>query len=180
MQKVCEDGFPFTFDFTGHDADAVAKKFLDLGLLVAQHIDGAAGMEAAHDHRDVFRAKQPRHVDGTGKLVGLHTDHAHQQFSARLLAPADNLFDRHFFGGFIEGGDFDVELAEQPALFDILGQAMQDVERVARQHAFPKTNQVAVIVILGRLDQNDMKFLALLQHRTHRLPNACKCLAHLL
>ena len=50
------------------------------------------------------------------------------------------------------------ELAEHTALFDIFGQAMENVERIARQHAFPKTNDVAVIVILGGLDQNDMKF----------------------
>ena len=88
----------------------------------------------------------------------------------RMILP-----DRNFLGGFIEGGDFDGELAEHPALSDILGQAMQDVERIARQHAFPKTNQVAVVVVLGWLDQNDMKFFDVFQRRFRHLPNACKC-----
>ena len=100
-------------------------------------------------------AKLSRHIDGAGKLIGLHADHANQQFGAGLFAPANDFADGYLFGGLVEGGHFNVELAEHSPFFDIFGQAMQHIERIARQHALPKADQIAVIVILGRLDQND-------------------------
>jgi hypothetical protein len=57
---------------------------------------------------------------------------------------------------------------------------MQDIEGIAGQHAFPETNDVAVVIVLRRLDQNDMEFVDLFQHLTRRLPRACKLRARLL
>ena len=121
-------------------------------------------------------AKLARHVDGAGKLIGLHADHADQQGGARFFAPTDDFAHRYLFGGFIEGGHFNVELAEYAPLFEIFGQAMQDVERIARQHAFPKSNQIAVIVVLGRLDQYDVESFDSFMRRhaaTLRLVSRC-------
>jgi hypothetical protein len=36
---------------------------------------------------------------------------------------------------------------------------VQDVERVAREHAFAKANHITVVVVLGGLDQDDAEFL---------------------
>ena len=53
---------------------------------------------------------------------------------------------------------------------------MQDVERVAREHAFPKANHIAVIVVLGGFDQNDAEFLErqLCSRLIDRLRPACE------
>jgi len=121
-----------------------------------------------------------RVIHRAGKLVGLHANQANEQRGAGLLAPANYFLERHFFRGLIEGRYFDGQVAENPARFDVLGQTVQNVEGVARQHSFPKANYVTVVVVLGRLDQNDMEFFGCFQHRSRPLPSACKSVLHLL
>ena len=79
VQIVGENAFPFSLDFAGNDADALAIELLNVGLLIAQHVDGAAGVKAAHDHGDPFGSENFCHVDGARKLIGLDADQANQQ-----------------------------------------------------------------------------------------------------
>ncbi len=180
MQIIGENAFPFSLDFTGNNANALAVKLLDVGFLIAQHIDRAAGMKTAHDHRHARGSEGPGHVHGSGKLVGLDADEADQKLGAGLLAPANNFSERYFLRGLIKGRDFDRQGAEHLACFDVFGETVQHVERVARQDSLPKTDDISIIVILGGLDQNDMKFFDFFQHRSHRLPpaSACKLARH--
>src|SRR5215510_4163047 len=73
VEKIGEDLFPLALDFTGYDADGLANEFLDVRLLLAEHVDGAAGMEATDDDRDVFSPKAPCDVESAWKLVCLHS-----------------------------------------------------------------------------------------------------------
>ena len=92
------------------------------------------------------------HVHGAGKLIGLDADQADEQFGARRFAPADNFCQRHLFGGFIESRDLDRQGSENSPRLDIFGEAMEHIQRVARQDAFPKTNHVTLVVVFGRFD----------------------------
>ena len=112
MEKIGQDHLPFTFDFAGHHADGFTDQFLNIRLLLPEHVDGAAGMKAAHDNGDPGGAENARHVESAGKLVGLHADHTNQQSGAGLAAPAKYLIDGNFFGGFVEGRHFDGQIAK--------------------------------------------------------------------
>ena len=94
----------------------------------------------------------------------------------RLPAPADNLSYREFFRSLVKGDDLYRKVAEDAAVFHGFGQTVQNVEGVAREHAFPKANDIPVVVVLGGLDQNDAEFL---KRRTgqwlgHRFMFSCK------
>src|SRR5215813_13393881 len=81
-----------------------------------------------------------------------------------------------FFCGFVEGRDFDWQLAKNSALLYVLSQTMEYVESIARQNTFPESNDVAIVVIFRRLDQNDMKFLDSLRRSLTAHP--CKSMQH--
>src|SRR6185503_21489 len=97
-----------------------------------------------------------------------------------MLAQAKNLFEGHLFSGLIEGGHLDRQGTEHSTRPDVLGEAMQHVESIARQHALPKPDYVTIVIVLGGLDQNDMKLLDVLQHRFRRLSlvSACNLARH--
>ena len=152
VQIVGENAFPFSFDFAGNDADALAIELLNVRLLIAQHVDRAAGVKAAHDDGDPLGAENLCHVHGAGKLIGLDADQANEQFNVRRFAPADNFCRRHLFGGFIESSNVDRQGSENAPRLDVFGQAMEHVQSVARQDAFPKTDHVTFVVVFGRFD----------------------------
>src|SRR5262249_20859295 len=62
VEKIGEDLFPLTLDFTGYHADRLPNEFLNVRLLFAEHVDCAAGMEATDDDGDVFSPKVPCYV----------------------------------------------------------------------------------------------------------------------
>ncbi len=78
-------------------------------------------MKPAHDDGDPLAPERFGHVHGARKLIGLDADQADEQLGGRRFAPSDNLGKRHFFRGFVEGGDFDGECSEHFACFDVLG-----------------------------------------------------------
>jgi len=61
------------------------------------------------------------------------------------------------FRSFVKGDDLNIKVAEDAAALHLFGQTMQDIQRIARQHAFPKTNHIAIVVVFGRLDQDNSK-----------------------
>src|SRR5215475_2729833 len=73
VEKIGEDLLPLPLDFAPHHADRLAHELLDVRLLFAEHVDGAAGMEAADDDGDVFSPKGPCYVESAWKLICLHS-----------------------------------------------------------------------------------------------------------
>src|SRR5262245_45703255 len=73
VEKIGKDLFPLTLDFAGHHADGFANELLNVRLLFSEHVDGAAGMEAADDDGDVFSPKAPCDVESPWKLICLHS-----------------------------------------------------------------------------------------------------------
>ena len=69
FEKIRQYPFPFAFDLTGNDADGFVHEFLDVRLLLAEHVDRAAGVKSADDDLDVLPAQNSRHVQGAGELV---------------------------------------------------------------------------------------------------------------
>ncbi len=171
VEVIGEYTFPLAFDFAGNHRNTFVQQFLYVRLLSAEHVDRAAGVKAAHDHGDALGFELTRHVEGAGKLIGLHADQANQQVGARLLAPANDFVDGNFFGGFIEGRHDDGQGAEHSAFPYVFGQAVQNIEGVARQHSFPEADDVTVVVVLRGLDQDDVELIDGCQHSLPSLPS---------
>src|SRR3989304_7472591 len=176
MERVRQDLRPVLLDFPGYDRDGFFNQRLDLRLLVAQHVDGAAGVESADDHIDPSSPELPSQVEGAWKLIGLDSHQPHDKLDRRAPAPANDFFYGEFFCSLIKGDDLNSKVAEYTIAFYLFGQTVQDVERVAREHTFPEANHIAVIVVLGGFDQNNAEFLKRqLWRRLHdRLTTACK------
>jgi hypothetical protein len=71
MKRVRQDLRPVFLYFPGYDRDRFFNHRLDIGFLIAQHVDGAARVESADDHIDPGSAELPSQVEGPWKLVGL-------------------------------------------------------------------------------------------------------------
>src|SRR6476620_5684859 len=121
MERIGQNLPPVVLDFTGYDGDGFFDQRLDVGLLIAQHIDGAAGVKAADDDSDPGSAKLAGQIEGPGKLVGLDPHQPHDEFGTRVPAPADNLSYREFLRSLVKGDDLYRKVAEYTAVFHGLG-----------------------------------------------------------
>src|SRR5712692_6261493 len=176
MQRVRQNFGPVLLDFTGYDRDGFFNQRLDVGFLIAQHIDGAAGVESADDHIDPGSAELPSQIECPWKLVGLDPHQSHDKLRRGAPAPVDNFFYREFFRSLVKGDDLDPKIAEYATAFHLFGQTVQDVESVAREHTFPKANHITVVVVLGGFDQDDPEFFKrrLCRWLLDRLMPTCK------
>src|SRR4030095_7837214 len=158
MERVRQNFGPVFLYFPGYDRDGFFNQRLDIGCLLTQHVDGAARVESAHDHIDPGSAELPSQIEGPWKLVGLDSHQSHDQLGGTVPAPADNFFYREFFCSLVKGDDLYTKGTEYATPFYLFGQTVQDVERVAREHAFPKANHITVVVVLGGFDQDNAEF----------------------
>src|SRR5882724_3228398 len=158
MERVRQNFGPVILYFPGYDRDGFFNQRLDIGFLIAQHVDGAARVESADDHIDPGSAELSSQVEGPWKLVGLDSHQPDHKLGRTAPAPADNFFYREFFCSLVKGDDLYPKGAEYTTAFYLFGQTVQDVERVAREHAFPKANHITVVVVLGGFDQDDTEF----------------------
>src|ERR1700752_4961004 len=105
MERIRQNCGPAFLDFSRYDRDGFSNQRLDIGFLIAQHVDGAARMESAHDHIDPGSSELPSQVEGPWKLVGLDSHHPHHKLGRTAPAPADNFFYREFFCSLVKGND---------------------------------------------------------------------------
>src|SRR6516164_10374743 len=112
MERIGQNLPPVLLDFTGYDRDGFFDQGLDVGFLIAQHVDGAAGVEAADDDIDPGSAKLPGEIECPWELVGLDSHQPHHQLGRGAPAPADNLSYRKAFGGLVKGDDLYGKIAE--------------------------------------------------------------------
>ena len=100
-------------------------------------------------------------ITGARELIGLHTNEADDGLGETpALGTADALY-RDFVDGFIEQVNLDVPGVAQALLPDqIFGEPGKTRERVARKNAAKMAHHIAVIIILGRLDEIEVKSFA--------------------
>jgi hypothetical protein len=115
-------------------------------------------MEAADRHLDAGGAEPAGDVHGPRKLVGLDPDQAHQARAAGPLEAPDDLVDRDHRVGLVVGVEDDVDVGSELAPLDHLErQAVEAGQRVRGDPGFPPLDDVAVVVVVGRFDQLDVK-----------------------
>jgi hypothetical protein len=117
----------------------------------------------------------PPEIKRARKLVGLNADQRHHA-AAGANAPCDrgNVDDGV---AFVASFNRDVDVGTEHAIArTILDQPVQAGEAVRRYHRAPPLNDVAVIVVMRRLDQNDPKYA--FDHSPHPKPNPQLSHAH--
>src|SRR5438128_9539924 len=119
MEPIRQDLRPVLFDFPRYNRDRFFHRRLDIGFLLAQHVDRTTGMESADDHIDPGSAELPSQVEGPWKLVGLDSHQPHHKLGRTALAPGDNFFYRKFFCSLVKGDDLDSKIAEHATAFHL-------------------------------------------------------------
>ncbi len=145
------------FGLAGEQMDAEIERFLQVGRQSRQHGDAAGHMKAAHDHGQPQRAEFSAEIERARILVGLHADQP-DHAAARGT-------DAFGHGGHIDDGvalvaglDLDIDVGAEHAVVGALPHQPIDAgERVRRQGRAQPLDDIAVPVVMRRLDQLDPK-----------------------
>jgi hypothetical protein len=115
-------------------------------------------MEAANGHRNTSVAERAREIEGARVLVSLHSG---EYDKPEIAVPAESLYDLlrpYARSDFIDNGNVDRNIGpECLARGGILEQAVENGERVRGYDRTHPLDDVTVVVIVGRLDQRQLK-----------------------
>jgi hypothetical protein len=115
-------------------------------------------MEAADHHVDAGLAQRPRDVERAGELVRLHADQADHAEAAVLRHEGDDSVGAHARIGLVHRRDVDGDVgAEHAALRRVGGEAVDGGERVRWNRGAHPLDDVAVGVVMRRLDQHQLE-----------------------
>ncbi len=107
MESIRQNLRPVPFNLTGHDRNGFSYQSLDLRFLLAQHIDGTAGVKSSDDYIDTCRPELPGQVKGPWKLVGLDTHQPYDDLGRRATAPTYDFLYWELFCGLVKCNNFD-------------------------------------------------------------------------
>ena len=107
------------------------------------------------------RPKTPGNIGGARKLVGLDADKRDDcHATGRLVGPYD-LVNRYFLHCIIQNLDAYFQIvAENPAVIQIFSEAVETGECVTGQDAAEMADHIALVIIFGRLNQDNRKAFA--------------------
>jgi hypothetical protein len=133
-------------------------------------------VETADADRDSGRQERPGKIDGARELVGLHPDQRDQGAAARSADSPNDPVRPDPAVGLVIGIESDGDVrAEQLAALGVLCQAVQGCEGIGGNRRPQPLNGIAVVVVMRRLDQHQMK-------RIRAVPGHCRlhrgCLTH--
>jgi hypothetical protein len=146
-----------TFGFAGEQGDAEIERLLKVGRQFAQHGQAAADVEAAHHDGEPSGAERAPEIERAWKLIRLH---AHQPDEAGpcgtdVAHDAAHPDDRVHF---VVRLNLDVHVrAEHSRVRALRQQAVDAGEAVRRHHRPQPLNDVAVVVVMRRHDQDDLE-----------------------
>jgi hypothetical protein len=164
---------PAVFRLSREEADPERLSLLQGHVHVVEHGNAARHMEPANADRKPLFSERPRQIQGAGKLVGLHADHGDERLAAGALDLAHDGRRAHAPIGLVERFDPDLDaVAQDLARRAILGNAVQACERVGRDRRKQPLDRVAVIVVMRRLDHDEMKDAAALRLNRHPCPTS--------
>ena len=131
--------------------------FLQVGRQFGQHGDASRDMEAADRDRHARFAKLAPDIERARKLIRLHPDQRdHSLIGEDALRNAGDVDDGV---ALVVNLDLDLDVrAENMALRAFVKQAVDAGQAVRGDGRAPPLDDVAVIVIVRRLDQNDREF----------------------
>jgi hypothetical protein len=102
--------------------------------------------------------KRPGEIDRARKLVRLHTDQPDQRPPPGFADRPDDSGRADALIGFIKGMEADADAgAEHLTPGGILCEPVQAGQRIRGYCGFDPADRIAVVVIMGRLDQHEME-----------------------
>ena len=144
------------FRFAGEQRDAHRLRGRQLFRHLRQHRDAARDMEAADAHLQARGAKLAREVNRPRILVRLRPDDADERPPALPLEVANDAARHDAAVGFVVGLDVDPDAgAQHLALPRILRQAEHAGKRIGRHDGAEPLDRIAVVVVMGRLDEDE-------------------------
>ena len=138
--------------------DAQLAAGVEFDRAAVQHRQAARDMEAAHDDRDAGGAERPRDIERAGILVRLHADQPDQAEAAVALEAREQRRHVDAGVGLVDRLDLDLDVrAEHLPLGAIAGDAVNRGQRIRRNRRAPPADDVAVVAVVRRLDQNEQE-----------------------
>ena len=153
---VAQEGGHAPLGLAGEQRDAEIERLFQVRRQLGQHREAAARMEPADHHRDAGGAELAADVERARELVRLHADQADE---ARLAAHVtDQALDVHDGVALVERLDRDVDVRAEHLVGGTIGkQPINAGEAVRRDGRAHPLDDVAVHVVMRRLDQNDFE-----------------------
>ena len=145
------------FGLAGEQMDAEIERFLQIGRQCRQHGNAAGDVKAAHDDIEPERTELPAEIERARILIRLHAD----QPDHAAAGGADALgHRRHIDDGvaLVTGVDLDVDVGAEHAVVGAFPHQPIDAgQRVRRQRRAQPLDDIAILVVVRRLDQLDPK-----------------------
>ena len=127
--------------------------------MAVEHRQAARDVKAAHGDRHAGVAERPGDVEGARILVRLDADQRHQAeiaVVARSVASSAGMFDARV--GLVDRLDVDADVRSEHLALGAVGRdAVERGQRVRRDHRPPPADHIPVVVIMRRLDEEELE-----------------------
>ena len=158
VRGILQDQVHPAFQLAGEHADAQVERLLQVGLHFGQHRETAGHMKSADHHRHARRTERAGDIECARILIRLHTDDPHQAESVVTPKQGKQLVDFDPGMDLVDHGDVDGRVGPQHgAQPRIPPQAVEHGERVRRNECAHPLDDISVVVVMRRLDQNELK-----------------------
>ena len=146
------------FRFARIERNPEVERFFERIRRLRQHGEAARDMESADDNRDPGRPKRPSAVHHPRELIRLHADETDHAKAAVVLDLAGDALGADAGVGLVDGEDLDVHVLAKNLIFHaFLRDAKQAGERIRGQRRLPPLDDIALVVVVRRLDQEQQK-----------------------
>ena len=158
VRRILQDAVHPSLQLAGEHAHAHVERRLEVGLQFRQHGEAAGDMESADHHRHAGRPERAGDVERAGILVRLHADDRDQAEPAVAPKLGEQLVDFDAGMDLVDHRDVDGGVgSEHGPLRRIAPQAVEHGERVRGDERAHPLDDVAVVVVMRRLDQDELE-----------------------
>ena len=158
LRGILKDDFEPLLGFAGKNGNAEIAREIEVDRLAVEHRQTAGDVKSAKRHRNARRAEGTRDIEGARILVRLHPHQRQQPEIVVAAEAADQLRDVDAGIGLVDQVDVDLDVvAEHVPPGAIEGEAIDRGEGIGGDQRPPPADDVAVIVVMGRLDQDELK-----------------------
>ena len=155
---VAQDFVEPPFRFARIERNAEVERRFERIRRLRQHREAARDMESADDHRDARGPQGAGAIHCAGELIRLHADEADHAKAAVVLNLAGDALRPDAGVGLVDGEDLDVHVLAKDLIFHaFLRDAEQAGERIGGQRRLPPLDDVALVVVMRRLDKEQHK-----------------------
>jgi hypothetical protein len=144
---------PPALDLAEHQRDARVDHLPTLRRHRRRRGDRAADVKAANHHVETFGLEPMAEVLRARELIRLHARQRHHRAGTAPEVAARKTTRIDAIDGFVERAHGGLHLAQGAGANGVFGQAVEAIQRVARQHAPPMPDHIPVIVVFRRADQ---------------------------